>query len=173
MKIRLLLFALALLNAIAVNAQESNDSIADPTSQHSEEAQVYDLVEQMPSFAGGSYTVAVMGADGQMHNQTRTVPGGQSGLFQFLAMNVKYPVYAAENNIQGRVIASFVVERDGSIGDVTILKSVHPLLDKEAIRVIKMMPKWNPGMQKGEALRVKYTIPVTFRLEGGNTQKGK
>ncbi|MBR6128204.1 MAG: TonB family protein [Prevotella sp.] len=107
-----------------------------------EETKVFDVVEQMPSF-----------------------PGGDAELMKFLNSHIKYPAVAEENGIQGRVVATFVVERDGSITDVKVIKSVDPSLDKEAIRVLKSMPKWIPGKQNGSAVRVKYTVPVTFRLQ--------
>lgn len=98
-------------------------------------------------------------------------PGGPSRLFTYLSKNIKYPVEAEENNIQGRVIVSFVVERDGSITDISVIKSVHPLLDNEAIRITKLMPKWIPAKQNGETVRVRYTVPVTFRLMLDKKQK--
>ena len=103
---------------------------------------VFDVVEEMPSF-----------------------PGGQGALMAFLSSNIKYPVVAQENGVQGRVIVSFVVERDGSISDVKVARSVDPSLDREAQRVVKAMPKWKPGKQNGSAVRVKYTVPVVFRLQ--------
>lgn len=103
---------------------------------------VFDIVEEMPSF-----------------------PGGNGALMQFLQSNVKYPVVAQENGVQGRVQIGFVVERDGSITDVRVVRSVDPSLDKEAMRVVKMMPRWNPGKQNGQTVRVKYTVPVLFRLQ--------
>ncbi len=103
---------------------------------------VFDVVEEMPSF-----------------------PGGQGALMLYLASNIKYPVVAQENGVQGRVIVSFVVERDGSISDVRVARSVDPSLDREAQRVVKSMPRWNPGKQNGSAVRVKYTVPVVFRLQ--------
>ena len=103
---------------------------------------VFDVVEEMPSF-----------------------PGGQGALMQYLASNIKYPVVAQENGVQGRVIVSFVVERDGSISDVKVARSVDPSLDREAQRVDKSMPRWKPGKQNGSAVRVKYTVPVVFRLQ--------
>lgn len=96
-------------------------------------------------------------------------PGGNSALFLFLATNVKYPTISQENGIQGRVIVSFVIDKDGSITDIEVVRSIDPFLDKEAIRVIKIMPKWKPGMIKGKPVRVKYTVPVTFSL----TDSGK
>ncbi len=114
----------------------------EPVKPKEEENKVFDVVEQMPSY-----------------------PGGPSALMQYLSKNIKYPVIAEENGIQGRVICTFVVERDGSVTDVRVAKSVDPSLDKEAVRVVSSMPKWIPGKQNGSAVRVKYTLPVTFRLQ--------
>lgn len=116
--------------------------VTEPVKEPEEETKVFDVVEQMPSY-----------------------PGGNSALMQYLASNIKYPVVAEENGIQGRVICTFVVEKDGSITDVKVARSVDPSLDKEAVRVIKSMPAWIPGKQNGGAVRVKYTLPVTFRLQ--------
>jgi len=121
---------------------KAKEVIAQPEPPKEEETKVFDVVEQMPSF-----------------------PGGPSALFEYLSKNIKYPVVAEENGIQGRVIVTFVVERDGSITDVRVVKSVDPSLDKEAQRVVKSMPRWIPGKQNGSAVRVKYTVPVTFRLQ--------
>ena len=107
-----------------------------------EEQQIFQVVEEMPEF-----------------------PGGQGALLQFLAKSIKYPVIAQENGIQGRVTCSFVVNKDGSIVDAEVIRGVDPSLDKEAIRVINTMPKWSPGKQRGKPVRVKYTVPVTFRLQ--------
>ena len=112
------------------------------------EKEAFDVVEQMPQF-----------------------PGGPEALMQFLSQNVKYPKEAYEKNVQGRVIANFVVEKDGSITEAKIVKSVSPELDAEALRVIGSMPNWMPGRQNGEAVRVKYTVPITFKLQGGSTEK--
>jgi len=94
-------------------------------------------------------------------------PGGQQALFKFLSDNMKYPVIAQENGIQGTVVCQFVVNKDGSIVDVEAVRNTSgdPSLEKEAIRVIKAMPKWSPGKQRGKAVRVKYTVPVRFRLQ--------
>lgn len=107
-----------------------------------EETKIFTVVEQMPMF-----------------------PGGDAALMQYLSQNIHYPAVAAENGVQGRVVVGFVVERDGSITDVNVLRSVDPSLDKEAVRVVKSMPKWNPGKQNGSAVRVKYQVPVSFRLQ--------
>ena len=103
----------------------------------------FDVVEQMPEF-----------------------PGGMKECLNFLARNVKYPTQAQEAGKQGRVIVQFIVQKDGSLSDVHVLRPVDPWLDAEAIRVIGTMPKWKPGMQDGQAVAVKFTLPVTFALEG-------
>ena len=95
-------------------------------------------------------------------------PGGTEKLLEFLKENIHYPKIAEENGIQGRVVVTFVVEKDGSIGKAKIVKSVDQSLDEEAFRVVKSMPKWKPGMCNGEPTRVKYTVPITFRLPESN-----
>ena len=91
-------------------------------------------------------------------------PGGMTALMQYLQKNIKYPAVCRENNIQGRVLIQFIVNRDGSIVEPEVVKSVNPYLDKEALRVISGMPKWSPGEQRGKPVRVKYTVPVNFKL---------
>ncbi len=91
-------------------------------------------------------------------------PGGTQALLDYLRKNIKYPAICRENNIQGRVLVSFVVNKDGAIVDPEVVKGVNPSLDKEALRVIAGMPKWKPGSQRGKPVRVKYTVPVNFRL---------
>ena len=107
-----------------------------------EEQQIFQVVEEMPEF-----------------------PGGMAECMKFLSKNIKYPPISAENGIQGRVIVQFVVNQDGSIVDPVVVRGVDSHLDKEALRVISMMPKWKPGKQRGKAVRVKYTVPVMFRLQ--------
>ena len=92
-------------------------------------------------------------------------PGGSQALLDFLRRNIKYPRICRENNIQGRVLVSFVVEIDGTVSGLEVVKSVNPSLDQEALRVLSMMPNWKPGTQRGRPVRVKYTVPVNFRLE--------
>ena len=104
--------------------------------------QIFTVVEEMPKF-----------------------PGGDAELLKFISKSIRYPVIAQENGIQGRVICSFVVNRDGSIVDAQVLRGVDPSLDKEELRVINSMPKWSPGKQRGKPVRVKYTVPITFRLQ--------
>ena len=93
-------------------------------------------------------------------------PGGQNALAEYLSANVKYPKIAQENSIQGRVIVQFVVAKDGKIENVEVVRTGgDPSLDREAVRVIKSMPRWQPGKQRGKLVRVKYTVPVNFRLQ--------
>ena len=108
-----------------------------------EEQTIFEVVEQMPEFPNG----------------------GMAGLMRYLSKNIKYPTIAQENGTQGRVTVQFVVNRDGSIVDAKVLRGVDPYLDKEALRVINTMPKWKPGMQRGKPVRVKFTVPVMFRLQ--------
>ena len=143
-----------------------NELVVPAVPEGGAEAKMYDVVEQMPMFGGGKIKT-------QVHNpktgKTKIVkevfPSGDRGLMMYLSKTVKYPAEAEENGIQGRVICSFVVNTDGSISDIRALKSVDPSLDREAVRVLKSMPKWIPGRQKGKPVRVKYTFPVTFRLQ--------
>ena len=104
--------------------------------------QVFTVVEKMPSF-----------------------PGGDAELLKYIATNIKYPHESQDNGEQGRVICSFIVGRDGSVNNPEVLRGVTPLLNEEAVRVINTMPRWNPGMQRGKAVAVKYTVPITFRLK--------
>ena len=92
-------------------------------------------------------------------------PGGNVALMKWLSDNIKYPMVAQENGIQGRIIVNFIVEKDGSLSDVQVVRSIDPALDKEAVRVVETMPKWKPGVQRGERVRVRYTLPVVFKLQ--------
>lgn len=125
----------AVRNDIAVNTPP-------PAPKEEVTNKVFDVVEVMPSF-----------------------PGGQGALMSYLSSHVKYPVVAQENGVQGRVTVSFVVERDGSITDVHVVRSVDPSLDREAARVVSSMPNWQPGKQNGSAVRVKFNVPVQFKLQ--------
>ena len=116
------------------------DTIPEPPIEG--EVKIFDIVEQMPSF-----------------------PGGATALFDYLSENIKYPEDCEETSVQGRVIVTFVVEKDGSITEAKVVKSVYPSLDEEALRAVNGMPKWIPGVQNAEPVRTKYTIPVTFKLK--------
>ena len=108
-------------------------------------AQVFHSVEQMPQF-----------------------PGGEAALMKFLQSHINYPPMAAENNVQGRVVVQFVVDKTGKVGEVKVVRNVDKDLDKEAVRVCKSLPKFTPGRQNGQAVAVWYTLPVTFKLQGTN-----
>lgn len=92
-------------------------------------------------------------------------PGGEQAMMKFVADNVKYPQDAIDKEISGRVLVSFVVEKDGSIGDVKVVKGIGGGCDEEAVRVVNAMPKWKPGMDKGKPVRVSYMMPITFKLQ--------
>lgn len=111
------------------------------TQEEGDEGEVFEIVEQNPMF-----------------------PGGNEALMKWLSKNLKYPASAQENGIQGRVLVQFVVNKDGSIVEPKVIRSVDPALDKEALRVVSAMPKWQPGKQRGKTVRVRFTLPVTFRL---------
>ena len=98
-------------------------------------------------------------------DQMASYPGGIPALMDFLNENIKYSEQAEREGIEGRVVAGFIVERDGSVSNIEILKSVHPLLDAEVVRVMSLMPNWIPGKQHGMPIRTRYSMPVTFRLQ--------
>jgi protein TonB len=104
--------------------------------------EIFNIVEEMPEY-----------------------PGGMDELMKFIQRNIRYPKEAQEQGKQGRVIVQFVVEKDGSITDVNIVRSADPQFDAEALRIVNMMPKWTPGKQRGKEVRVRFTLPVTFRLQ--------
>ncbi len=100
--------------------------------------------------------------------QPPAFPGGDAALMKYLSSHIQYPTMAQENNIQGKVVVQFVVEKDGHVGDVKVVRSVDKDLDREAVRVCKSLPKFTPGRQNGQAVRVWYTLPVNFKLQGTN-----
>ena len=134
---------------IEIDTEDNEDVevvIAPPApapDEDEEEEVIFVVVESMPEF-----------------------PGGQQAMMRYIGENIKYPVIAQENGIQGRVICQFVIEKDGKVTDIQVVRSSgETSLDKEAVRVINSMPKWKPGKQRGKPVRVKYTIPVNFRLQ--------
>ena len=134
--------------SIEINTEDDKEEVViaapvEAPEEEEEEEVIFVVVESMPEF-----------------------PGGQQALFKYLSENVKYPVIAQENGIQGRVICQFVVNKDGSIVDIEVVRSGgDPSLDKEAVRVVKSMPKWKPGKQRGKPVRVKFTVPINFKLQ--------
>ena len=103
-------------------------------------SKVYDVVEQMPSF-----------------------PGGQQAMMKFMKNNIRYPEALKKNKVQGMVLVQFVVDQTGRITNPVVKRSVEPSLDAEALRVVRAMPKWNPGKQNGKPVQVRYTLPVSFK----------
>ena len=116
-------------------------SFMTSTAQTKKNNMVYDVVEVMPQY-----------------------PGGQIAMMKYIMENIKYPKQIMEEGIQGRVTVSFIVEKDGRVSNVRLLRSVQPALDKEAVRVVKSMPKWTPGKQNGKPVRVRFNLPVMFKL---------
>lgn len=130
------------IDEVQINNSEPNLGMDNKNDYIQQDDVIYQVVETMPSF-----------------------PGGDVSMFKFLSENVEYPTAAQQNGIQGRVICQFVVQKDGSIVDVETVRSVDTNLDKEAIRVIKAMPRWSPGLHRGIKVRVKYTLPINFKLQ--------
>ena len=118
------------------------DKVDQYLAERKDTINVYDCVEQMPSF-----------------------PGGTQKLKEFIEENLRYPKELEESCVQGRVIVRFIVERNGKLSNVKVVKSVHPVLDKEALRIVKLLPRWIPGRQNGITVRVKCYIPIIFRLK--------
>ncbi|HJH60841.1 MAG TPA: energy transducer TonB [Bacteroidetes bacterium] len=135
---------------IDINAEVSQEEIIEeyvyeaPEIEEEEivEAEIFTVVEQMPEF-----------------------PGGAAEMTRFIQKNIKYPMMARESDIQGRVYINFVVEPDGSVSNVTVMRGIGGGCDEEAVRIVNMMPKWNPGKQRGVAVRCSFTVPIVFRLQ--------
>ena len=140
--------ALLLASNISCTSTENQEASIESADSRAAETPIFQIVEEMPEFTGGM--VACM---------------------KYLSANINYPEEAIKNGIQGRVIVQFVVEKDGSITDPKVAKGVDPLLDKEALRVVSTMPNWKPGKQRGEAVRVKYTLPVSFKMDSPSDNK--
>lgn len=116
-----------------------DEEVITPEEPDDTDDSIYDVVEQQPQFSEGDISV-------------------------WLSQNIQYPPEAMADGIHGRVLCQFIVEKDGTISNVTVLRSVDPLLDKEAVRVLESMPNWKPGMKDGQPVRVKYTVPISFNL---------
>ena len=132
--------AMAQNNDVVVPPAPSDEPQVDVGSQV-QSAPVYQFVEQMPQF-----------------------PGGDQAMMEYLKKNLRYPIVARENEVQGRVIVRFVVNEDGKVSDVVIMRDIGSGCGQEAVRVVKMMPKWLPGKQNGKPVKTYFTLPVTFRL---------
>jgi periplasmic protein TonB len=136
------LLAVCLITVTSCNQKKLTKSQSSQVNSVQTDEKVYLEVEQMPKF-----------------------PGGDLELRKFLANSVKYPVDAMKNKIQGKVFVGFVIGKDGSVKDAKIVRGADPLLDAEALRVVKSSPKWQPGKQKGKEVAVQYTIPINFVLQ--------
>lgn len=132
------------INKVVYSTHSSSEKISETFSSAAEESKgsIFTVCEQMPEF-----------------------PGGEAALMEYLKKSLQYPQECAENDIQGRVTLSFIIETDGSISSIEEIKSPNPLLTAEAKRIISIMPKWEPGSQRGHKVRVKYVLPITFRLK--------
>ena len=130
------LILMLLMAACCLMTANAQKTVVSQTNQ-----KVFDTVEQMPEY-----------------------PGGMQAMIEFLQTNMKYPEDAEKQKVEGRVMVQFVVETDGSISDVHVAKQVFPSLDAEAIRVVQAMPRWTPGKDKGKVVRVKYNLPIVFRM---------
>ena len=142
MKKVLLMSLMAMFCLTSVSAQKTVVAKKNQkVYEQKDDQKVFEIVEKMPEF-----------------------PGGMEALFSFFSNNVHYPDDAKEQGVEGRVMVKFVVEKDGSLSGVEVVQKASPSLDAEAMRVVKAMPNWTPGKQRGRAVRVRFTIPVTFRL---------
>jgi TonB family protein len=130
------------INFVPRDSGSKTEKDSKLTSEDNSELKVYDMVEEMPKY-----------------------PEGQTALMNFLASNIKYPEEASKNKVSGKVIVQFVVDKEGYVKDPNIVRSISDALDKEAIRVVNSMPKWTPGKENGEAVNVRYTLPITFALK--------
>ena len=160
LRVLLMLPAVALsvifASACKQDATEIQDQNVEDKTQISAPVE-YDIIEVEPEEMPDDVFVVV--------DEMPEFPGGTMALLQFLASNIKYPAECKEKGIQGRVLVSFTVNKDGSIIDPEVVKSVDPALDAVALKVVNAMPTWKPGKQKGETVRVRYTVPLNFRLD--------
>ncbi|PCI93422.1 MAG: energy transducer TonB [Flavobacteriales bacterium] len=136
-----------LILAVMISPLVGMSQVVEATESKEE---VYTIVERMPEF-----------------------PGGNKAMFEFLGNNIEYPPKAKAKNIQGKVYVNFTISKDGTIRDVKVLRKAHKLLDAEAVRVIKIMPDWIPGMQRGEMVSVSYNLPINFSLTGRKKKNKK
>lgn len=134
--------ALIGISNLALAQTEESSSPNKTTVPTTSNEEVFTLVEQLPEY-----------------------PGGKAMMHEYMAKNFKYPIPAKNNNIQGRVYVTFVIEKDGSVSNAQVVRGIGSGCDEEALRLVNSMPKWTPGIQKGEPVRVKYTLPISFKLQ--------
>lgn len=156
MNTMIILFALAMCVGCGQSSEQKKDSV--PTDVAKEKEQVQVQAEDEDTLENGEQVFRVV-------EVMPKFPGGDAELLKFIAKNVKYPQESQDKGEQGRVICSFVVTKDGTLTNYKVLRGISPALDQEAVRVLQMMPRWTPGTQKGEPVAVKYTVPITFKLQ--------
>lgn len=139
---------------------EEYEELVNPVAKAASEPEVKEEYTQPQQTARQEPNTVVENSD-----EAPSYPGGDGAMMAYLANNVQYPLVAAENGVQGRVVVEFIVEKDGSLSDVKVKRSVDPSLDREALRVVKSMPRWNPGKKDGQPVRTIFSMPVTFRLQ--------
>ena len=156
MNTMIILFALAMCVGCGQSSEQKEDSVPTDVAKGKEQVQVQ--AEDEDTLENGEQVFRVV-------EVMPKFPGGDAELLKFIAKNVKYPQESQEKGEQGRVICSFVVTKDGTLTNYKVLRGISPALDQEAVRVLQMMPRWTPGTQKGEPVAVKYTVPITFKLQ--------
>lgn len=162
MKRTALFFALSLMASVVVNAQSKDNPVVVISSESAE----HDYGDRVVIYHVQKEDSGIVGNDGifQVEEIQPEFPGGMAELIKYLKKNLRYPQICKEQGLQGRVIVQFVVNPDSTLSDFNVIKPVNPHFDKEALRVVSTMPKWKPGKQRGRPVRVRYTLPVTFRL---------
>lgn len=164
---------------IEIDGRVSNVVVKDSVPKIFKEKAI-EIVQKMPNWIPGKIentivrTLMMVSVDFNVYQvveEQPEFPGGMNQLYEYLKRNVKYPKYAKENGIQGRVFVNFIVEGDGSITNAKVLRGVHPSLNSEALRVVNNMPKWKPGLQKGNPIRVSFNLPIKFTVTPGLFKK--
>lgn len=156
MSTMIVLFALAMCVGCGQPSGQKEESVS--TDGAKEKEQVLEQQADEDTLANGEQVFRVV-------EVMPKFPGGDAELMKFIAENVKYPQESQDKGEQGRVICSFVVTKDGTLTNYKIIRGISPALDQEAVRVLQMMPRWTPGTQRGEPVAVKYTVPITFKLQ--------
>ena len=156
MNTMIILFALAMCVGCGQSSEQKEESV--PTDVTKAEKQEQVQVEAEDTLENGEQVFRVV-------EVMPKFPGGDAELLKFIAKNVKYPQESQNKGEQGRVICSFVVTKDGTLTNYKVIRGISPALDQEAVRVLQMMPRWTPGTQRGEPVAVKYTVPITFKLQ--------
>ncbi len=158
MNTMIILFALAMCVGCGQSSEQKEESVPTDVTKAEKQEQVQVEAEDEDTLENGEQVFRVV-------EVMPKFPGGDAELLKFIAKNVKYPQESQDKGEQGRVICSFVVTKDGTLTNYKVLRGISPALDQEAVRVLQMMPRWTPGTQRGELVAVKYTVPITFKLQ--------